>query len=293
MENLSPIQSAASEAISQVSESQSDSQTPDTQPQATETPQKTEEPSIFDFDSAATKYKMAKFNGKEVPFEELKKGYLLQSDYTKKTQALARQQQEYKEQQKFWDNLKFDLDKVKSNNSLRREFEKIYPKAFHQFLEYASPAEEAQEEAQQEKYRIDPRIEERLSEIDQLKSQLGMITEERTQAAMAKLDNEISKLNAKYPNAAEYEQYILALAKEDPEIDFQGIEKIYQDQEAKLKALITKHSQQQIDAQSRANQKGRDVPSGGSVVGKAPERPKTIEQAKALYFKEIDALGLK
>lgn len=289
MENLSPIQSAAAEATQSVESTEAPAQ--DTsQPVDASVVETKEEPSIFDFDSAASKYKMAKFNGKEVPFDELKKGYLLQSDYTKKTQALAKQQNEYKEQQKFWDNLKIDLDKVKRDNSLRHAFEKTYPKAFHQFLEYASSGDDIQQEMPS---KIDPRIEERLSKLDQLESQFSMITEEREQAAMAKLDNEVSKLNAKYPNAAQYEQYILALAKEDPEIDFQGIENIYKDQEAKITKLVDKLYNDRLAAQTQANKKGRDVPSGGSVVGKAPVKARTIAEGMQQYLRETDALGIK
>ena len=70
-----------------------------------------------------------KFGDEELTPETLRKQRMMHQDYTNKTKAVA-------QERKFYENVGFDLDKVKKNPALADEFKKIYPKAFHRFLDF-------------------------------------------------------------------------------------------------------------------------------------------------------------
>ena len=73
--------------------------------------------------------KLAKFRykGKTLTLDDLQKMGMMQNDYQKKTQELAKER-------KYWDNLDSDLGNVRDNPKLANEFKKLSFRAAFRFL---------------------------------------------------------------------------------------------------------------------------------------------------------------
>ena len=89
-----------------------------------------DEPTIYDLE----KLSKFKYQGQELTPKDLEAMILRQKDYTQKTQALSKERESFQSEQKFYENLYYDLNNVKNNPQLANEFIKIYPEKFHEYL---------------------------------------------------------------------------------------------------------------------------------------------------------------
>ena len=96
-----------------------------------------------------------RYNGR--PVKDWASGYMRQQDYTSKTQEIA-------QERKYYENLHYDLDKVRQDPALAEQFKQIYPEKFHaylRFIQQGTPSQtqspQQQQQAAQQFARLDPR----------------------------------------------------------------------------------------------------------------------------------------
>jgi hypothetical protein len=259
-----------------IQNSADDSSTIEAESQTQGTPESTEQ-SLVDLDST----ERFKFQGREWTPQELQKAYMMQADYTRKTQAIS-------EERKYWDNLEADLAKIKSEPQLMSQFMQIYPRQFHKFLDYVS-TQQATSQSTMSQPNQGPRS---IAELDpqfyrDYQTMKLELTEKNVQAIEAELDAKFSTLSKKYPFADE--QAILAKAqvlidqKQTP-----NWEKLWKENNERLEKVAKEYYSKQVNAQKQANRRGKDIPPGGGVPGQAPVKPKTIKEASKFALEELE-----
>ncbi len=218
---------------------------------------------IFDL-SKAEKFML---NGKEMTLKQLESERLMQQDYTRKMQEIAKDR-EYR------DNFEADLAKIESNPRLLSEFKRIYPKAYHRAAEFAArgiehrgQTPESQGTATQEQL-IDQIVEKKIGPIQ---SELDAY---KNEAAVKQLDGIFSEMKVKFPQAEE--EFVLArlqaLKDQNVDINKAKIVEVFKHFHDRDLASKTKYHTEQLEKQKTANAKARDVPSGGGIPGQAPKK---------------------
>lgn len=224
-----------------------------------ETAPSTEQPDILDLDST----EKFRFEGREWTPAELKKAYMMQSDYTRKTQELG-------ENRKYYDNLVYDLPKVLQNPALVAEFKRVYPNQFHSLIGHLESKQQA------DKQGVDPEF---YREFQEIKTQLR---DQRVSAIEAELDHKFSTLSQKYPYADE--EVVIARAQtlldSGQKLSDEVWDKLWKSNHEKISQAISKN----IQSQKSANAQGKDMGSGGGIAGQAPVKHRTIKEAsKAMH----------
>ncbi len=249
------------------------------EPQNLETQPSTEQPQVIDLDSAPK----WRFDGRDWTKEEFKSAYLMQKDYTQKTQAIS-------EERKFNANLRSDLASVRQNPALVEEFKRIYPRSYHAYLDLVQAQQAAKQESAAPAH--DNGLGERLSKIE------SRYYEQEVASIEAELDAKFKGLSGKYPMADE--EAVLARANalldkiklqnpgEKPRISDNQWDALWKSVHDKHKSISDKHYSSLATKQKQANSKGRDVPSGGGIPGQAPKMPRTIKEATAMALREIE-----
>lgn len=233
----------------------------------------TEQPeqSIYDLDSA----EKFKWQGREWTTKELQNNYLMHSDYTRKTQAIA-------EERKYYDNLNSDLEAVSRNPNLIAEFKKIYPEKFHSFLNYTSPKSTQPVQQQQSQSGIDPAFMNRFEKLEKT------MNEREVAAVEAELESKFKQLSSKYPMADE--EAVIARAQtllnRNENVSDQVWDNLWKNVHEKNQKLADAYYQNKIKEQKTASAKGKDVPSGGGTLGQAPKQARTIREASAMLMAE-------
>jgi hypothetical protein len=222
-----------------------------------------------------------KYAGRELTPKELQSMIMMQSDYTRKTQALA-------EERKYYDNLSADLAAVKANPSLAEKFKSVYPEKFHGYLDYAISQQgqgqtQQTQQQQQQQAQIDPEFKRR---FDALEADLN----ERKQAAInAELDAKFKTLSEKYPYADEEAAIARATALLDrgEKITDKVWDGIWKSVHERNEGLFKQKYAAQFNKQKEANLKGKDGASGGGIPGQAPKQPKNIKEASRFALEEL------
>lgn len=229
--------------------------------------------SITDLDSL----EKFKFDGKEWTAKDLKAAYLMQSDYTRKTQALSEERRKLEESSKFDLNLRYDLDAVIKDPSLAGKFREIYPKEFHQFLDRISaqsmqPKDQQQSNVQQ----IPPEF---MGRLDKLESTLF---EKEVQTESAQIDNIMQKLGGQYKIAAKVPDLILARAEsmaQKGRLDEKAWESLYKSVQEDAEKVFKELYADQFKEQQTASRRAKDAGAGGGTPGQAPVAPKSLKEA--------------
>lgn len=227
------------------------------------------------------KYKGRELTPKEI--EAWEKGHMMQSDYTKKTQALS-------EERKYYDNLATDLAAVRNNPSLKSEFLKIYPEKFHSYLDFLGVGNNQQQAAQQSEGRqsLDPEIANRLSKVDQLES---YIKEQEVKAIDAKLDVIFQNMSKKYPMADE--ERVLAMAQglhnQGVKLDDDMWEKIWSNVHGKTEEMFKSYQKNLVKQQQEASLKARDASGSGGGIPGAPPKRMTIKEATEAAIRDFSS----
>ena len=236
---------------------------------------KTAAPSIPDLDSM----EKFRYGGREMTAKELRAEMMMQSDYTRKTQAIA-------EERKYYDNLNADLAAVKANPAMIDKFKSIYPEKFHAYLGYVTPSQQARETQQQQYAQIDPQVMQRFQRME------ADMNERQVAAINAELDVKFKQLSEKFPYADEEAAIARAQALQDRGTQltdkvWEGIWKsVHEKNDAKFKQLQSA----QINKQKAANAKGKEASSGGGIPGTAPVKPKNIKEASKYALEAMSDL---
>jgi hypothetical protein len=240
--------------------------------QTTQEPQQPEQaPEVLDLDSV-DKFK---WGGREWTPKDLNGAILMQSDYTRKTQALA-------EERKYYDNLKVDLDSVDKNPALVAEFKKVYPEKFHYLVDKWAP-----KPAQVGSSSIDPSIMEKLNKVDAIEQR---ILEREVQSINAELDAKFSTLSKKYPLADEEAVVSRAQAvlNKGERLNDQVWDSLWKQVHDRNKKLFDTQYSQMVKTQKSAGNKAKDMASGGGIPGQAPRNFKTIKEASEALRAEFE-----
>lgn len=211
--------------------------------------------------------------------DELEKAFMMQSDYTKKTQALAKEREKYSqlsERAKYYDNLSYDLDAVSKNPALAQSFKEIYPKEFHYLLDKMGVKDELKTNS------VDPAFLQRLEKLENAQY------EKEVELHEAKLDQTLEKFSKKYDFGTEElktlaQKVILTQAEYDSkkfELDDAYWDKSFKSAHDQLIGGYKSYYDKEFKKQQSANSKGKDIPPGGGVAGQAPVVPKNLRQAK-------------
>ena len=265
--------------------SSQDNNTENTHDTGSETPAETQE-SLADLSA----YERFKLGEKEFTRDQLDKGIMLQSDYTKKTQEIA-------QERKFYSNLQADLDNVARNPALAEQFKSIYPKQFHHFLGYvaretAQTGTQSQTQKQADEVK-DPRFE----KVDQVLSKFEMWEKEQQEQRVVQkateIDSIFTKFSPKYPLATPNgdESFVLNKAQAaldaGEKLDAVQWEKIFKSAETHYKTAFEKHYKQINSNQKAAHVRGKEIGSGGGVPGGAPKMPRTIKEAGRIAEEDL------
>lgn len=220
-----------------------------------------------------------KFGEREWTPDQLRKAIMLQSDYTKKTQQIS-------EERKYFDNLHYDLENIRSNPDLVNEFMKVYPKQFHQYLKLVGAnSEEAQNrqvQAQSEKAPIDPQLIAKLERVE------NYIRDTEVKAKEAELDAKFSSLSKKYPEGNED----LVLARAQALID-RGVpitdevwDKLWKQSHDSFVSKFEAKQKQTLQQQRDSNNRASGPSSAGGVPTNAPRR-ESFKQATERAIQEL------
>lgn len=277
IENTEQSQSVETELPTQESESLNQTQ---------ETPK--EQPSIIDLDTM----EKFKFGGREWTPKELKSAYMMQSDYSKKTAEIA-------QERKFSENLIHDLrtirQKMADNPAIIDEFKRIYPKKYHAYADemldlLRSTQKPTQQMQQPQSPSLPPEIQRK---IDLLEEKMGTYERNTFEAEVAKhaseLERTLSTLSQKYPFADE-EQVLSraqALRERGEELDQKAWDGLFKMVNEKNENFLKQRQSEMIKKQNTANQKAKDVASGGGTPAQAPRKFRTIKEASEAAIKDL------
>ena len=238
-----------------------------------------EQPSITELDSL----ERFKFDGREWTPQELKNAYLMQSDYTKKTEQLANVRKEHE----FYENLTADLAKVKADPSLMAEFQRVYPKKFHSFLEYVTSREASSVSKDMGKpsQALDSDI------MREFKEMKAMIYEDKVKSFEAQIDAKVNSLSKKYPFATEDAALSRAeaLIRQGEKLTDQAWERIFSSIHERNKKAWESNQKEMVTKQKAAHAKGKDVPPGGGIPADAPRKFKNFKEATEAAIQELTA----
>lgn len=238
----------------------------------------------FDIDSADK----VKFNGKEYTPDELNQMLLMQSDYTKKTQALA-------QERKYVDNLQYDLDNVRRNPQLAEDFKKLYPEKFHGYLDIILNNPASNDESEDDL--SDVEIKTLKGEIEALKNKLGeydsKFHEEKVEATQAHLDAVFEKYQSKYDLADEdavvnRAQRLLEENRDNPHFELTDghWERLFRaDHEMRDKRYSERHKKL-LESQAEKGKLATDGGPGGVAPGREKKRM-TFDEATEMAVQDF------
>lgn len=228
-----------------------------------------------------------RFDGRDWSPKDLKSAYLMQSDYTKKTQEVAKDRQ-------YVDNFRHDLNTLIADPKRIEEFAKVYPKHYtdiaKSILETLTTRGQ-KEEAPNQGAGVDPKF---LSEFNSIKGKISEWEEAQRQAEIEKIhswiDNQFDSLSKKYPfaNAEAVNARASYLADTGTQITEQVLDKLFKSNNDEIKQAMDKVYKEKAVKQIEANKKGKDIGVGGGVPSQAPKGFKTIKEATAALLDDID-----
>lgn len=229
-----------------------------------------------------SKFKEIMLDGQKLTLDQLRKERLMQSDYTKKTQELAKQRQE---SEKYSSNVWADLEKVKQNPALAAEFKKIYPAQYHQALRFVMQQQAMQQTQQPQQASLPPELEEKISRYDQF---IDQTMKEKVEAERQALDKSLetieSNLQKKYPRADAITAYTLADQKRlqieqetgqklsPKEINEQFMEPFFKASHEHQLKQFNEWNKEQAKTARNVNRQASDVGRGGGTPGSAPAK---------------------
>lgn len=218
-----------------------------------------------------------KFDGQDWTPQDLKKAILRERDYTQKTQKHSESVKSFEQERKYYENLAWDLQMVAKDPRLINKFIEVYPSKFHSVLkEYLGGNTQAANEVQKSSQ---PDVE-LLSRLDKLEKTYQQMDQEKQDAYIKSVMDRYSK---KYPDAIQ--DLVLAKAIEvhdsGTQLNDESWEKIFKQVDEQCKNHVKARYGELINKQKTANEKSKDVSSGGGTVGQAPKKMSFKEATEA------------
>lgn len=224
-----------------------------------------------------------RYGGQEWTSKDLQAAILRQNDYTRKTQALSERERSFQSKEKYYQNLSYDLEKIRGNPSLAEEFKKVYPKEFHSYLGQIVASTPQGQGGQ-------PQV------PAELMSRLEILERDREEAQTAVMEKHLDTKFSEFGKKYEYsdEERVLAKAheylKQGVEVTDDLLEKIFKADHERDKKRIDTLYQKQAGAQKDANKRMRDSGGGGAIPGQAPKSPKNIKEANAELRRHLEGI---
>lgn len=225
-----------------------------------------------------------KFEGREWTPEQLKKSVMMHSDYTKKTQAVA-------EKAKYFDNLEYDLENVRSNPKLAEEFVKIYPKEFHKYLNLSraqsqQAAEARQVSGNQSENQLPPEL------LQDIKSIKEYVNETQVKAHEAQIDATFQTLSKKYPDGIE--DVVLARAQalldRGTPIDSNVWERLWKQSHDDMNKRFETRQKTTLQTQRNSNARAQGPGAGGGTPSGSPKKM-NLKEAEAHMINSLKGRG--
>lgn len=244
----------------------------------TETEQ--QEPQITDLD----KLEKFKWGGNEYSPKDLTNLVMMRSDYTRKTQELAKERQ-------FVESFASDISFLKDNPSQISKFKEIYPEKYHAY------ADMVLKNMGIEQKQPDP-YDDRISKMESFMSEYQKEKyDAEVKAQEAFIDSELSKATSKYkdllnhPTIEErFKTDVINLAEralnDGIKLDSKTWGKISDAVASNLKEVFGAKRADIIGSQSRANKMARESAPGGGIVGQPPRKFKSIRDATEQFLKD-------
>ena len=237
-----------------------------------------DEPTIYDLE----KLSKFKYQGQELTPKDLEAMILRQKDYTQKTQALSKERESFQSEQKFYENLYYDLNNVKNNPQLANEFIKIYPEKFHEYLKQVlGQTDQTQKQEQRPVYDVETN-----SRLQKLES---FYYEQEVAKNTQEINSTVDRLTQKYPDALPelaisriYEAY-----NRGEKITQDAWENAFKTADLEMKDLIKTKYGDLVKKQTQVNNKSRDVESGGGTLGRAPQKFKSLSDVTNFAVKDL------
>lgn len=250
------------------------------QSEETETDETIDE--IFNID----KHEKVVFNGKEYTPEQLNKAMLMQSDYTKKTQAIA-------SERKYYDNLQYDLEAVAEDPRKADQFKKLYPEKFHGYLNFLNTGAQGSNSRDKSGDESGDLVAELKAELREVKSKLGeydqKFHDEKVEAEDSRLDAIFTKLSGKYDLADEdaivnRAQALIKQNQDNPHFRMTDAawERLFKaDHEARDKRYSERHKRL-LEQQAKQGDRGADGGPGGAAPGRPRKRESMAEATERM-----------
>lgn len=272
-------------------ESTTQTTSPESNIQAAESPQESSNQAMQEAIAELEKMERFKFEGREWTPEDLKAAIMRYKDYTKKTQALAKERESVESERKFYENLSFDIQAVLSNPSLVGKFLEVYPEKFHKYLKEAFQKTPGQSTGQRDQSAGTPDVE-LLSRLQKLEKTLH---DQEVAKQESYIDTQVEKLSKKYPNALP--KVVLASIHDKylrgEELTEEDWERAFEESEKEMTELLAKRYGEKVKAQGKANEKARDVEAGGGTPSSAPKKITSFKEAREAAIKAATASGGK
>jgi len=285
----------AQEAMDSAESASSSTGTTDLAPESTQADNK----SVSDLIDIGSLDKF-RFKDKELTPKELEKSFMLQKDYSRKTQELAKEREKYsqtqaeykayQEEKKFSDNLNADLKALIKDPSLVSEFLKIYPQKYHQYLDLLPQNTLNQMQGQQQQTQ-DPQLLRKIHEIESKvlgreQKEEAILFQQDSKLKESQLDAADAKFSAKY-KWADPEVVLSKLSylndrgtfgdpKQEGYMDkvVKTYESIWKQDHEKNLERYGSWNKEQAREQKRANSQGKDMGQGGQTPSQAPSKMK-------------------
>lgn len=232
--------------------------------------------------------KMDKFklDGQEWTLKDLKAAILRQKDYTQKTQSLSDDRKTFQSEQKFYENLAWDLMRLRENPALVSEFLKIYPDKFHNYAEQVlknNQPQAQQSQVQQPQYDVQT-----MSRLERLEK---FYNEQEVSKNELQINHTIDDLSKKYPDAANFREMVVGRAMEvhtqGTQLTPQVWEDIFKQVDSQVSNLIKAKYGEFIKKQQAANAKARDVGAGGGTATAAPRKFKNLSEVTKFAVDDV------
>jgi len=242
---------------------------------------------IIDLDKVE-KFKM---HGEEWTRDKLASSMLRQADYTRKTQELGKDRQTFANEQKFYDNLAYDIANVLKDPALVAKFKETYPEKFHQYLEpysgYLQTKQGAQEKSGAQQG-TDPQFMARLNQVE------GKFRQQEVKAAEVMLDGIFKQYQTKYPFADEASVISKSLALmeqkqrsgQSDDLSNDDWNRVFRSENDRVQKLAETQYKNTVTKQLTANRKAKDIGTGGDAVGQSPKKM-TMKEATEAAIRDL------
>jgi hypothetical protein len=262
------------EPLAQAPEPIAEQQTVEATPTPTEevTP---EEQKILDLKELVKDSKF-KFEDKEYTLDDLKKHMMRDADYRKKTQELSafkkqneqalKEHEELKGDQKYWENLQYDLAALRADPSQLWKFKQVYPEKFHAY---------AKEFEQHSNVDLDSIRKEFKSLIDkEINPIRESLTEREKQAELARWNAWDTEAKSKFPYALpqQVEGIIRQAEAEKMPITQDTWNQAYKISHEAMEARAKEIAQAQFLKTKQNNTAAKEPKGGGSIPIQSQEK---------------------